>query len=678
MILKSIRCSGFRGICEPLEIAVPDGFLILTGRNGAGKSSICDALEFALTGSLRRQADENERSERIEDYVWWRGSAETPDRYVQVAFSSSSGDFVVSRTPQGLEAPESQEEIIKALCSSDTAPTDPIGRMLRTAIIRDEEITQFSIDLSERERFRFVRGAIGETELPAYIGLLEKAHDAIVRIHKQRLQEYEASRRSVNELLERIAESQSTLTRSEDLAEAEAGMRGVLGLHDPSDAILPIARKRIVELRSSADQLSQLRNELQRLSERSQVAESDLYVVRQAELEEEARAQTKRLEDCASKLRATEAALQAATKGQAELSSWAQVLESGAQHGLRDGRCPLCGSELRGEDFEEHISESRQTIARQNDRLARLAAERLALQEEYKAIERDLQSVRAQIEAHSSERVRLREERESILSRLQGLGVREESATETSLQVMSDERRDTARRLERWAMLLETSSEVDDIETLKDRLELARTIQAKHEASVFAASHARDRAKAAFDAVRRIEHEMIDERLAALGPLLEDLYLRLRPHVDWSTVRYRLRGSVQHHLSLEIGDELNPRFMFSSGQRRALGIAFLLAAYLSAAWSRMRTIVLDDPVQHVDDFRALHLAEVLNGVRKQGRQVICSAEDPELAGLIARRLRGIHGQAGALVELEYEPGKGVRVARYEVLNPIHHRVLQSA
>jgi len=110
------------------------------------------------------------------------------------------------------------------------------------------------------------------------------------------------------------------------------------------------------------------------------------------------------------------------------------------------------------------------------------------LQNEYRAIERDLQTMRARIEEHASERARLREETEAILSRLRALGVSDEDATGTGLQVAADERRETARRLERWAMLLEASSGVDDIETLKNRLELARALQAKYEPSVSAAS----------------------------------------------------------------------------------------------------------------------------------------------------------------------------------------------
>ena len=47
---------------------------------------------------------------------------------------------------------------------------------------------------------------------------------------------------------------------------------------------------------------------------------------------------------------------------------------------------------------------------------------------------------------------------------------------------------------------------------------------------------------------------------------------------------------------------------------------------------------MDDPVQHVDDFRTVNLAEVLAQLVAGGRQVIVAVEDRALAELLARRM----------------------------------------
>src|SRR5262249_26655400 len=155
--------------------------------------------------------------------------------------------------------------------------------------------------------------------------------------------------------------------------------------------------------------------------------------------------------------------------------------------------------------------------------------------------------------------------------------------------------------------------------------------------------------------------ESVDDSLAALSPLLSELFVRLKPHVDYSEIRYHMRGDIRRFLSFEIGKGINPRFTFSSGQRRVLGIAFLLAVHLSRPWCKLQTLVLDDPVQHIDDYRALHLAEVLSSLRQMGRQIICTVEDPALADLLCRRLRSNALGDGMRIEMEYEPNVGVKI-----------------
>lgn len=124
-----------------------------------------------------------------------------------------------------------------------------------------------------------------------------------------------------------------------------------------------------------------------------------------------------------------------------------------------------------------------------------------------------------------------------------------------------------------------------------------------------------------------------------------------------------------------VGDALNPRFVFSSGQRRAAGLAFLLSVYLARPWSRMRTLVLDDPVQHIDDSRALHFAKVLTAMRRTGRQVVCTIEDESLADLLCRRLRALDSEGGVKITMGYESGKGGRVIRTERITPHAPRIL---
>jgi hypothetical protein len=105
-------------------------------------------------------------------------------------------------------------------------------------------------------------------------------------------------------------------------------------------------------------------------------------------------------------------------------------------------------------------------------------------------------------------------------------------------------------------------------------------------------------------------------------------------------------------------------------QRRAAGLAFLLAVHLSRAWCALNTLILDDPVQHIDDYRALHLVEVFSAIRQGGQQVICTAEDEELGQFLCRRLRCSELGEGVSVEMEYSLDRGVRIAKETKVYPL--------
>ena len=56
MKVDFVELSGFRGVRDQLRVDFSDGFVVLVGRNGAGKSTVIDAIDFAMTGTINRFA----------------------------------------------------------------------------------------------------------------------------------------------------------------------------------------------------------------------------------------------------------------------------------------------------------------------------------------------------------------------------------------------------------------------------------------------------------------------------------------------------------------------------------------------------------------------------------------------------------------------------------------------
>jgi DNA repair exonuclease SbcCD ATPase subunit len=342
---------------------------------------------------------------------------------------------------------------------------------------------------------------------------------------------------------------------------------------------------------------------------------------------------------------------------------------------LQDGHCPLCGSAVSKPDFEAHLKHIQNEIERQNKTLGELTAQEESSRIDYEKRRNEFQSKSIEYSRAMSDCETLKTAMAQLQSEAASLGVKLELASvESELQ----ETRKRVSELQSGLLQLEGSSAFDRIADLERQRNFAQTEVERITRQIDSLSQAIQNAKNAADTTKRVSWESVDDCLAALSPLLSELFMRLKPHIDYSEVRYHMRGDVKRFLSFEIGNGINPRFTFSSGQRRALGIAFLLAVHLSRPWCKLPTLVLDDPVQHIDDYRALHFAEVLSSVRQTGHQIICTVQDSALADLLCRRLRSANLGDGLRIEMEYEPGLGARVKEVREVGPLPDKVLMFA
>ena len=73
MKVAYVEASGFRGYRDAVKIEFAPGFTIIDGRNGVGKSTIFDAVEYALTGDLSKYKGATAAGQSVADYLWWIG-----------------------------------------------------------------------------------------------------------------------------------------------------------------------------------------------------------------------------------------------------------------------------------------------------------------------------------------------------------------------------------------------------------------------------------------------------------------------------------------------------------------------------------------------------------------------------------------------------------------------------
>lgn len=636
MKLAFVDLCGFRGYRKPIRIEFADGFTIIDGRNGVGKSTIFDAIEFALTGTLSKYSDAKASGQTVADYLWWTGEGPSPsNRYVEVGFRDATGEIVVRRT-QFVDPDKSiLEDLELRLCDSQFAPVAPLSQLCASTIIRDEHITSLSLDLKEADRYTLLRDALGANDADAWIARGAQ----LVSLAKQRItaaqQEVTMANSDVATASRRLDEVRANLVAETVMADVVARLRSFANTDVSPDLLAGPVRARIAAVGAESESLRNLSDRWSMIEAERLRIDSLLKSVETANAENQAAAEAlKALTSTQEQETASASALAE------EARSLIALVALGRQLGLHDGHCPLCAKGQSHEEFSQGI-ETAAALARRLNADAARAAER----EQARVIAANkLASATRSLEAAKAAHQNAQSIVNSFLLERKALGI---AATTTVEEI-------TAREAMLRQSLDAAQKDLRILETLRLNLDLERAQHAEAEAKsrltraqerFGRARKAATGAQALYDAARRAASETLDRRLERVLPLMSELFRRLRPHPVWNDIEYSIRGDVKRFLKLQVGEELNPQFLFSSGQRRATGLAFLLSVNLSLAWSRWNTILLDDPVQHVDDFRTVHLAELIAQLVSEGRQIICSVEDAALADLLCRRLP-VNGPTG--------------------------------
>ena len=668
MRIDFLELSGFRGFRDKVRVEFGRGFTIITGRNGVGKSTLCDAVEFAITGSIEKYSVERAAKESLSDYLWWRGEGKPSAHYVTVSFlTDDDKPFTITRSRER-GADRSVEEIHTALCAGP-APDDALRQLTRTSIIRDEWIAALSLDLTETERFDLVRSALGAVEDTESATKAKEVVAAADKAHARNEEIYEAARSRLSDRIAQQSEAQAALSRSGDLAAA---------LRTVTAAISNASSDITSQLESGRNALADRRTRLGHMGEALNLAR-ELAIQHQAFYSQEAVDERQAaLTDRDSAQKAKDAADAAVTEAEDRLAqeedadaiaaSLTLLVEHGQRLGLHEDHCPLCAAYRTSEEFSAGLEAARRRIATLSSGVQAARDALAAAREAARQPSLDLDAAESKVRAHAEAEQRLRAQEEAHVEFFDRNGLDHRFINDIDgLEVEIGRERDLLIDLERALHVLDVSQSISRISSIESDIAGLRSEIDNLADAVSRSQSAATAAREIERSVKRVSAEIIDERLAQISPLLNELYQRLRPHADWRTIDYSIRGDVRRFLSLKVGDGLNPQFVFSSGQRRAAGLAFLLSVHLSRGWTPLRSLLLDDPVQHIDDFRALQLVEVLAALRVDGHQIICAVEDPALADLLCRRLHSTPTQSGRRIDIDLGPkGSNVLVSEIEI------------
>jgi chromosome segregation protein len=678
MKLEFVEIAGFRGFREKTMFELAPGFTVLAGRNGAGKSTVLDAIDFALTGTLNRFSVKGARGGGLDEHIWWVGSGKAVAHYVSVGFIDEGGKrFEITRSRErGCNTED--DEMLKLLCKTELTEVTSLETLMQTTLIRDELIAALSLDLPEQARFATVRAAIGGMAGPDYsarTAAILSAANIEKNKHAERSRE---SERELGNLLTDLTEARSIAERSADVADALRVIES-LPITVPNDLAERVAevRRFVAERRMAIRAIEEARLLAEQVVKERTVFSSDA----QAEIDVARLAREKAFREnrYAQERMDLAARLDAAEKEKDEFAArLAAILEHGAAVGLQDGHCPLCNSVVSVADFEMAIASARTRLAIRGQELAASSSALTRARSTQSAAEKALATAEAHYAELEGRRVVIEHKLASvreIYSRY-GFDAPPDDPKRAEELIFAEEER--AVGVERALATLETSIAIDRVKALEVRIASLRARSELEAARLSAASRAVEAAHQIDTAARTVANQILTEQFGIVMPLLKELYKRLRPHAEWSEIESDFGGKVRGSLNFLVAGGHNPQFLFSSGQRRAAGLAFLLAVHMSRPWCRWRSLLLDDPVQHIDDYRALNLVEVLTAIRRTGQQVLVAVEDTALANLLSRRLRSASGDLGRLFELGMSKTGTAQIESEREVYPMPRSVLRSA
>jgi chromosome segregation protein len=679
MKLAFVEIAGFRGFRNKTRFDLPGGFAVLTGRNGAGKSTVIDAIDFVLTGTINKYAVTDAKGGGLDEHIWWLGEGPPERQYVAVGFIDESGEkLVVNRSRErGLDTPI--EDIARKLCVGELSVRAWPQTLMQTTLIRDETIASLSLDLPEQARFAAVRAAIGGLAGPDYTGRTGSLLNAAGSAMAEQRERVSAAQSELGRALGALTEARGVAERQVDVAEAERIIESL----EPDLAITPgdraeILRRRIAERKRSVPQLEEA------IVRAEGIQKENAYFASPTGQAEIGSAQAdydsaQKAKEQADQFLADAQRLEAAEReNDAFASHMIALLDHGEAIGLQGSHCPLCDARRSSDEFASAIAAARSKLSARGARAAQaIEAFRLAqLRAEEK--ETALATTKQRLSGLKARLTSLTSNMENVAATFGKWNLAAPPSEPGNAQRLLLQRQEETASLEHALFILEASSAHDRVTALQARVEQLRAQVDEETARLTVSKRALEAAKQIDSSAKDVANQILREQFDTVMPLLKELYQRLRPHTDWREIETDFGGRVRASLNFSVGDGRNPQFLFSSGQRRAAGIAFLLAIHLSRPWCRLQSLLLDDPVQHIDDYRALNLVEVLSAVRRTGRQIIIAVEDPALADVLCRRLRSTIVEGGRRFDLSTAKDGSAAIERQTDVFPLPHEVLRTA
>jgi DNA repair exonuclease SbcCD ATPase subunit len=693
---RRVTVEAFRAFRDRQEFDLDASVVIVSGANGTGKTSFFDALQWLLCGRIKRLEDI--RARRTVEHIvnqYRRGERAVVEAELVVDGRAIALRRTGDRRGSSLEVLEQDGQAVfgedaeerlrdRLLPDSDLS----LEMSLNTSGLLQQDVMREVLEAKPGVRYEHLSSILGLGQLEDFEDAARAAAKAAQEQHEAAIQDRDLAARSLAARRERLVEFQ-------DLQRVRPSVESVLGtlrtiIAEADDLVtVEVAAATPEEAQAVASEASIVAEELRSIS-----ADLDSIASRTTELAPEP--SDAQLSDASQALQDASAALTAATNrlqaaqqelAAAELTSETMERLAAAALPMLGSICPVCGNEI---DPEQVASELR---ARAGNTTELLSARSAVADAQKNVSDQEQAASRARLALSELEQRRstwatIKRDRDAAARRLLALSAADRLVrlTFSDVEEVSDRSERTLAFLRQLRGILGHLSETlasDSASTSISRThaEIRGTeemLRAREQRVAQLAARALDfEALSAVAVDARIE--VTERRFKALQPLVDDIYGRLDPHpafktIEFETDTYYRRGATTPLVRDPVANvAADPLIVFSTSQANIAALAYFLAMGSSARVRSVPFLLLDDPLQSMDDINVLGFADLCRHLRAS-RQLMISTHESRFANLLERKLAP-RDESLRTVALDFEawdrsgPTIGRRLVEPQVLDP---------
>ena len=580
MRLVAVELEEFRGWVRPLRVDLDASVVILQGPNGTGKTSLFDAVLWALTGELPRLGEQH-KHEVVSLY------GESGHARVRLELRSEAGvSLNLTRSTDG-ERARLQVEYLDETYSDDEAAlvllrelwpngvgSGEAGGMAaalsRSVYLQQDDVRRFIEADSDAERFAAVAELVGAGRYTEIQRQLERERSTWSRQTNEAREEAEKAELRAAQL---SAQVQSLSTEAGLPVAWEPwrdAVRSLLGdatalpeevaapqVAESVDSTVRRLEQTLRARRRTAERFAQVRKELGAAQAITAPSPDELMQVRTSA--ERADTEVTQLQE---QLAVAEHEAAAARDRFVQRQNDQRELQTLATLALRHlgQRCPVCDQDYDRDATRERLSA---LVERDTSPSSTAILDKVGeLSEKLKAAESSRSRVRGQLREAERVSADRAEAETTVNTALREFGFEQPGDVTASELTTLEERNTQAAELllsliregESIALQLAQAAEVSRREDLVGSLGAARAELKRQLADIEAREATTTLANRVVDGLRGASDELVSQRVASLGPVLERVYARIDPHPSFRSVQlisrtWHGRGRLQARIA---------------------------------------------------------------------------------------------------------------------------------